>query len=205
MRKAIDWTIAVVCGVLLALAGSGWLWLACTAFVEVEVISQERLKEILSYDPETGLFTWIKVRSRTVKNGSIAGCIGHDGYIDIKIDGKTYRAHRLAWFYMHGTWPDDKLDHKNGIRNDNRFENLREASHWQNSCNQKMRRNNTSGVKGVHWVKLENVWRAKITVKGKTHIVGNFENFDDAKQAIFEAREKMHGEFANYGVHGWTT
>ena len=98
-------------------------------------LTQEYLKSILEYNPETGLFIWLKQVSNRIKSGSTAGTIRSDGYVKIIINRKIYFAHRLAWLYMTGKWPEDLVDHKDNIKHNNIWENLREANHSQNNKN----------------------------------------------------------------------
>ena len=96
------------------------------------LITAERLRELLHYDAETGVFRW-KVRPyrTSIQSGTVAGMI-YAGYRRIRVDGQMYQAHRLAWFYIHGHWPVNLIDHKNTIRDDNRLSNLREATRAEN-------------------------------------------------------------------------
>ena len=110
--------------------------------------SIEALKEILSYDPETGVFTWLLTKGRS-KAGAVAGSRHSTGYIIIGALGFLIRAHRMAWAFTTGEWPTEEIDHINGVESDNRMANLRQASHQQNLYNTKMRSTNTSGFKGV--------------------------------------------------------
>ncbi len=161
-------------------------------------LTKEYLQEVLHYAPDTGLFTW-KVSKGTMMAGSAAGSPSADGYIRIKINKKFHRAHRLAWFCVHGIWPEELIDHINGVRSDNRIANLRKATRTDNNRNRKMQKNNTSGVKGVTWNKQGNKWAANCKVNGKQHHVGYFTSIAKADQAVKKFREKNHGEFANHG------
>lgn len=149
-----------------------------------------RLKELLSYDKATGLFTW-RVDRIKVKAGDIAGCLDH-GYVRIRIDGVCYKAHRLAWYYQTSEWPED-VDHRNWIRNDNRFENLRSATASKNLANTRRKSNNTSGYKGVSWHKQRQTWRATCATK---HI-GLFDDPIEAAKAYDAAARELFGEFAH--------
>ena len=120
-------------------------------------ITQERLKELLHYDPESGLFTWKVLRTGNAKVGSVAGSSNICGYINIKIDGILHCAHRLAFLYVNGAMPKE-VDHINHLRSDNSFKNLRSVSRKENSVNQIKRRSNTSGVMGVTWYKKSGKW-----------------------------------------------
>ena len=127
------------------------------------MLTQERLKELLHYDPDTGLFTNLIQRSSRAKKGIVAGYEDTEGYIKIEIYGKPYLAHRLVWFYMYGSFPEIFLDHKNEIKNDNRIANLRLATNQENRHNiSNQRTNNTSGFIGVAWNKENKKWRSQI-------------------------------------------
>src|SRR5690348_8622850 len=110
-------------------------------------LTQERLRECLSYEPRMGDFTWHKSRCR-VKVGDMAGTPHPDGYVQINIGGRLYLAHRLVWLHVYGEWPIAYLDHINGVRDDNRLINLRPATHSQNKANSRCRRDSRSGLKG---------------------------------------------------------
>jgi len=143
------------------------------------MLTQSKLKELLDYDPETGLFTW-KVSRQGVKKGSVAGSDSHDGYIKIKIDGKDYYAHRLAWLYEYGYFPENGLDHEDRIKHHNWIKNLREVS---NQCNMRNTGNpstNTSGVKGIYFANKAQKWRARMKLNGKNSHFGYFEDFTEA-------------------------
>lgn len=159
------------------------------------MITQQYLKSILYYDPETGLFYWICNRPK-VKSGSIAGGMDELGYIKIKIDGKKYRAHRLAILYMTGKWPPNDTDHEDLNRANNKWENIRPATKSQNFGNQRKYSNNKSGIKGVCWDKDANKWLAQIQVKNKKIKLGRYNDIEDAGKAYTEAAIKYFGEFA---------
>lgn len=114
-------------------------------------LTYERLNEPLDYNPETGEFIWKSPNNRRVRVGAVAGTLGHMGYCIITIDGKHYRAHRLAWLYVNGYTPENGVDHINRVKNDNRICNLREVSQQCNIRNSKRACTNTSGVCGVVW------------------------------------------------------
>jgi hypothetical protein len=164
-------------------------------------ISISRVRELLDYNPDNGLFTWKVDRNRGLK-GMIAGHWQsadprfRDGYVKIKIDDSTYCAHRLAWLLMTGAWPLDQVDHINGDRTDNRWLNLRLANNQQNRRNSKKHRNNTSGIKGVSWDKNAGKWRAHIRINYKLKALGRFDNIEDARDAYQAAIKAAYGEFA---------
>lgn len=165
---------------------------------ERKPLTAERLREILHYDPETGLFTWCAhttPRHRTT-GGQIAGRRQSRGYIQITIDGRCYVAHRLAWFYITGSWPAAEIDHINGIRDDNRFVNLREATRAQNMANSRRLHSNTSGFKGVSFDKRDGRWRAYIRGNQRRHHLGSFDTPEEAHAAYCAAAAELFGEFA---------
>jgi hypothetical protein len=161
------------------------------------MLTAERLREVLNYDPETGLFTWRKRTGRKGYVGKPAGClVKGEMRVNIGLDGKHYRAHRLAWFYVYGEWPSQEIDHINGDGSDNRMSNLRPANRLQNLVNKKCRRDNRSGVKGVTWHKQNRKWAAYIRVDGKNKYLGGFDDKYEAGRAYLAAAEKLWGEFA---------
>lgn len=144
------------------------------------MLTEKELKKILHYDPDTGIFVWKIKPSARVDLGSIAGCVHHHGYIEIKYKKKTYQAHRLAWLYKYGYFPENDLDHKDRIRHHNWIDNLREASRQCNLRNTGNRKNNSSGVKGVHWFKRTEKWHSKITVDRQLIHLGFYDDFLEA-------------------------
>ena len=146
---------------------------------------------------KSGLFTWKIASSARVEIGSIAGT-KVKGYIHIKINKKIYKAHRLAWLYVHGEYPNHHIDHKNHKKDDNRFKNLRDITHQENMKNTSKRKSNTSGVVGVSWNKQRNKWCASIRVDGKNTHLGYFANKKDAVRTRKDA-EVQHGYHKNHG------
>lgn len=160
------------------------------------MISCKRLRAALSYDPETGIFRW-RQRHGCRAGGAIAGTKdAKRGYVQICIDGHQYRAHRLAWLYVHGKWPTPEADHRNGVGSDNRIENLRVATRSQNSCNGAAHKDGRSGIKGVSWNVGREKWVAQIRATGQTHFLGRFAKMKDACAAYRAAAARLHGEFA---------
>lgn len=155
------------------------------------ILTQERLQELLHYDQDTGVFTHIKARPG-VRFGSVAGHVHHTGYLQIKFDRKLYRAHRLAWLYVHGEFPLNDLDHINRVRSDNRIGNLRLATRAENLQNQSMRSTNTSGHVGVSWFKRDQKWRAQIAVNYKVINLGYFTDLSEAIAARQAAELHFH-------------
>lgn len=162
-------------------------------------MTQAELKALLHYDPDNGLFTWKVSRQGTARAGRMAGNLRSDGYLMIQISGKNYRAHRLAFLFMTGEFPTDMCDHINGIRDDNRWVNLRQATRAENNRNRAISLANTSGIKGVCWDKLAGKWQAQICTNSKNEHLGYFTTLADAELAVQAARIKLHGEFMNHG------
>jgi hypothetical protein len=154
------------------------------------MITQERLKDLLNYDPETGIFMW-KVRRHGVTLGSVAGCTD-EGYIRIKIDGRLYAAHRLAWLYVNGSLPEFTIDHINRVRSDNRIANLRSATNAENHQNRSKYITNTSGVTGVYWDNQRGKWRAQIEHLGRNVNLGRYSTIEAAAEARAAAKKKFH-------------
>lgn len=146
----------------------------------IKSLTQERLKELLDYDPATGAFVWKKQVRNNVKQNSIAGNITEMKYIRIKIDGRLYYAQRLAWLYVHGEWPPQKIDHINRNPTDNRLVNLRAVSQAVNCQNKSVAKNNSSGKSGVCWHKRDQHWRAQIQHNKKVIHIGGYSNNNDA-------------------------
>ena len=157
-----------------------------------KTITQKQLKEILHYNPDTGVFTR-KILLGGQMPGSIAGNNHHSGYIYISIKKKHYSSHRLAFLYMHGYMPE-QIDHINGIRDDNRIINLRHSSHEINMKNKAKYKNNTSGYAGVVWRKDTKKWRVIIG----TISLGSFKDKDEAIRVRKEAEIK-YGYHENHG------
>jgi hypothetical protein len=162
----------------------------------VATISQSRLKELLHYDPETGVFTWRVAAANCIQAGDIAGSPNGDGYRQIKIGGRPYLAHRLAFLFITGEWPPGEIDHKNADRTDNRWANLRAATRSQNMANGRKLAANTSGFKGVYWCQRERRWMAAIGVDGKRIYIGRFDTPESAHVAYAAAAIKYYGQFA---------
>lgn len=155
-------------------------------------LSRDRLREIIDYNPETGVFIWINPISSRLKAGDIAGS-NSDNYIRICVYGRTYYAHVLAWFWTYGEWT--LVDHKNRNTYDNRLSNLRAATKQQNAWNQNVRGTNLLGVKGVQQRGVK--FRAYITVNYCTIHLGTFNMIEEAIEARRQAELKYFGEFAH--------
>ena len=153
-------------------------------------LTQARLKELLHYDPDTGVFTRLVRTSNSVKIGDVAGTASH-GYIILRIGGKFYRAHRLAWVYTYGTWPKSDVDHINGLRGDNRIVNLRDVTHSENMHNQKSANaGNAHGHMGV--TRSGRKWVARIGLHGKSIYLGTFATAALAAEAYRTAKPAYH-------------
>lgn len=160
-------------------------------------LTAENLRELLSYDPKTGVFRWLKTASNRRMEGEIAGCVcKRDGYNLIGYKGRVYKANRFAWLYVHGEWPDRFVDHINGVTSDDRIANLRLATHQENLCNRGKQKNNKSGFKGVCLHKPSQKWHARINHKGRQHYLGLFATPEEAHQAYSLAAQNLHGQFA---------
>lgn len=173
------------------------------------MLTQERLKEIIKYSPETGEFVYLAHRKggSGIKAGDVAGDLCMYGYRRIGIDGKRYRACRLAWLYMTGEWPEKHVDHKNGIRSDDRWENLRSASVRENAFNRGVSDRNSVGIKGVGVRNIKGTTYAYADCRAGSVRKTSFYNVKKlglmvavAKAALdaIAIRESMHGKFANH-------
>lgn len=161
-------------------------------------LTQERVKELLHYDSETGIFTRLVTVKHNARKGDIISCINKAGYVVGNLDGKLYLMHRVAFLYVEGRWPYIKADHKDTIRNNNKWDNLREATHFQNQCNSTIACNNKTGIKGV-FLLGSGKYRASIRAGGKTIHIGTYETKEQAGDVIMKVRQQLHGEFANHG------
>lgn len=166
--------------------------------IKNETLSQEYLKSILDYDLDTGIFTWKVNKSQRTKIGDVAGWL-YNGYREIEIDNKKYKAHRLAWLYVNGGMPKNLIDHIDGNRSNNKISNLREATYQENNENYKTPKTNKSGVKNVSWYKNLGKWVVSISIRKTKKTIGYFDNLEFAELVAIEARNKYRLEFANHG------
>ena len=153
-------------------------------------ITQERLKELLHYDPETGVFTWL-VGKGNVKAGVTAGGKTALGYMGIGIDRKDHLAHRLAWLYIYAVLPPDGIDHINGVRSDNRIVNLRPATQAQN-CQNRRKANSGSAINPLGVSPWKGRYRPRITLNGVKHYLGLYPTIEDAHNVYLAFKRLMH-------------
>ncbi len=149
-------------------------------------LTQDRLKELAEYSAETG---------ELIRYDGVPGSFNSKGYPQITIDGMTYPVHRLAWLYMTGEWPKHQIDHKNRVKTDNAFLNLREATQSQNMINGGKSKRNKSGYRGVSWHSKYQKWRACISINGKLIHLGYTETAEDAHSLYINAGRIHFGEF----------
>lgn len=159
----------------------------------VSMLNAQALRELLRYESATGIFYWRNaVCNRPA--GAKAGTTGKIGYVDICVLKERHGAHRLAWLYVYGEWPKPEVDHVNGVRSDNRIENLRDVTHAVNTQNLRSahRRNTSSGLLGVRKAKDSHGYQANIHVNGKNHRIGRFATAEEAHAAYLNAKRKLH-------------
>lgn len=157
--------------------------------------TQEVLKELLSYDLATGIFKWKKPLSPAVSVGDAAGSMNAKGYLNIKVQGRLYKAHRIAWLYVHGVIPKFQIDHINGDKSDNRISNLRLATNSENVQNVHEFRSNATGFPGVTYYHRERKYVARVTCNGKTRSLGYYETPELAHAEYIREKRKVHSFF----------
>jgi hypothetical protein len=160
-------------------------------------LTVEYLRACVTYDRMTGVFT-ARLPSSTRQEGDVLGSPGSHGYLGIAIAGRSYLAHRLAWFYTNGEWPE-LVDHIDRNRHNNRISNLRECSYRENAWNVTPMKGTVSGVEGVNWFKARGKWVAKISGGGVHRTLGYFDTIEDAARARAEAVNRERGHFLNLG------
>ena len=159
------------------------------------MLTTAKLKRLLHYNPATGVWTWrVSLGSRPA--GGVAGGVYKNGYRYISVDGVVYLASRLSWKYMTGKWPKNQVDHKNRVKDDNRWRNLREATQSQNNQNKGLQKNNSSGVTGVCWHKSLSKWVAYTKLGGRQIYLGSFASFDAAVSRRRRAEKEHYGAFS---------
>jgi hypothetical protein len=154
-------------------------------------LTAQRLRELLSYDPETGVFRWIKPPQGRAFTSPV-GSSDDKGYLTIRVDYGRYKAHRLAWLHVHGEWPAGHIDHINRDKADNRISNLRVVNDSENQQNRFAPNTNTSGHKGVHMAKRPRKWKAQAWLNGKHFHFGYFERMEDAITAYDKGVAALH-------------
>ena len=162
------------------------------------MITQEYLKSILEYNPETGAFAW-KISGKGIRYGVEVGTVDIHGYRIIRINRKGYKAHRLAWLYVYGRFPE-RIDHINCIKDDNRIENLREATNGENRVNSLASKNNKLGVKGI---KKTPSGKFQVNIRipnGSVKCLGSFDTIEKAKETYNNAAKWFHGEFVHWSI-----
>lgn len=155
-------------------------------------LTAARLRELLHYNPDSGLFTWVVSTTRRIRVGAIAGTLVKEGYVSIGVDRDLHRAHRLAWLYVYGEWPKHDIDHINGNRSDNRIANLRDVTRTVNLQNLRLAHKDkqSNAPLGVYTDKKK--WAAAIRVNGERVRLGNFNTPEEAHAAYLEAKRKHH-------------
>ena len=155
------------------------------------MLTQDELKDRLHYEPDTGLFTWRHTTGSKSKAGRVAGGYDTQGYVLVGMGRRLYRAHRLAWLYVYGVWPNHTIDHINRVRHDNRIINLRMATQAQNCQNMSARVTNTSGFVGISQ-RSSGRWSARIRCNYKYIYIGTYDTPEEAYQAYQKAAAKYH-------------
>lgn len=162
-------------------------------------ITAEYLREVFDYEPDTGKLIWAKPRPH-IQVGREAGNVSKSskGYRCVGLDNKVYKAHRLIWLYMTGDWPKHQIDHINGVKDDNRWCNLREATTQQNCFNKGPRKDNTSGERNVFWCNTTQRWKVCINRdKYSKRYQRSFRNKQEAIDTARKKRAEIYGDF-NY-------
>ena len=155
------------------------------------ILTQARIKELLHYDPTTGIFTR-RVAPRYGAVGDTFGLSLSRGYLVGTLDGRMYKTHRLVWLYVHGQWPANQIDHINHVTTDNRVDNLRDVTCAQNHQNRKRHTCSSSGYLGVNWHKRDCKWQAHIELDGTRHHLGYYAELNDAIEARKSAEYTFH-------------
>jgi hypothetical protein len=155
------------------------------------MLIQERLLQVLDYNPETGVFTR-RLKQMGTAQGKISGSITSHGYLVTSVDNRLYSCHRLAWLYMTGNWPQGHIDHINGNRSDNRFENLRDVTQQQNIQNQRkaQKSNKSTGILGVF--KNGSGFAARISHNNTKIYLGTFKTIEEAEAAYIAEKRVLH-------------
>jgi len=170
------------------------------------VLTADRLREVLTYAPEDGNFYWLKPPGNKMKPGDLAGSRSSSGYTQIRLDSGVYLAHRLIYLYTYGLWPRLPIDHRDGDKRNNKWNNLRLAKPSQNAQNSRISANNTSGAKGVSASvatrHAKKPWVAYIVIDYKKKHLGYFETLEEARAAREKAELELFGEFSPLATKG---
>ena len=169
-----------------------YAWRGTLKEMTQELIAE--LREWINYDPDTGVLTWKRSRG-CVKAGDPCQRAHPNGYIRLAFKGRELYAHRVAFALHHGRWPDPHVDHINRIKTDNRMRNLREATQSNNLCNASMRKNNSSGHRGICWRAKHQRWLARVTLNGESR-AKETSSLATAIKWVEQQRAELHGEFA---------
>lgn len=162
--------------------------------IKFEVLKPDRLRELFHYDPDTGVFTYRTRASCCTRIGDVAGSVNTEGYRHIRVYGRAYKAHRLAWLYVKGVWPVGMIDHINGDRADNRFGNLREATRSENLANSRVFRRGKAFPKGVRL--SPHGFSARIQARKQSYFLGYFKSETEAAAAYEVAARNLFGKYA---------
>jgi hypothetical protein len=160
---------------------------------------REELQALLEYNSENGHLKWLVRTAQRIQIGDRAGTVNPDGYRQIRVFGRIYKAHRLIWFYVYGEWPKGWIDHINGNRDDNRITNLRVANGSQNSANSRKRTGGRSQYKGIYFHPHSGLWCARVTKNYKAVYCAYFRTDAEAHAAYVKAARRVFGEFFNKG------
>lgn len=169
-----------------------------TSSKKESALTAERLRELLDYDPVTGIFRW-RVSLRRGLAGAIAGTVRRDGYRKITILRTQHYSHRLAWLYVYGGWPADEIDHKDNTPGHDWIDNLRPATRPQQSANSVLHADNQTGLKGVSYEPRTGKWQARIRINGVQRHIGYFATAEAAHAAYAAGAHASFGDFANDG------
>lgn len=153
-------------------------------------LTQERLKQLLHYEPESGVFTW-RVKKCRAEAGSVAGTPHNAGYTTLKIDGVKYLRHRCVWLYEYGRWPVEEIDHMDGNRGNDRLSNLRECTSSENKQNLAERTRRKAGTL-LGAILTRGRWKAQIRSQGVVHCIGHYDTEDQAHHAYLLAKRQIH-------------
>ena len=161
-------------------------------------LTREEVEHLLHYDPTRGKLVWKRPTSNRVSVGDVAGYTRYDGYIEVKVKGERFLAHRLIWFLHYGEWPEDQLDHIDHNPSNNKIENLRQSDNFINHRNMSLSSRNKSGACGIYWEEDRGKWLTQARIKGKTKTLGRFPTFEEAV-AVRQAANRQHDYHENHG------